>query len=868
MEQQRMFRKLFALALVATAACGPHVHVKNPSAALSRFDQSEKIVIGFELTPGCKLQEREGAAPPGPKGWTEASAQAYANKTFTVHDRKTMISSAGNKELVSGALQLEDRAGRVFWMRNVPAASVEDAAASWSCAFDADTVQKAMPALHAGVVRLTATSAECTSIAPIFGSVEGLTFAPYTVTARSLFSVKKTAVIGVRLEADGGEKVITVSGSALDKCFVPADKAPPPPAEVVRLREWLEGAAADSTPPPPVSDDTVTQLMALQRDRCLKEGTGVLTHYECRTPILRIAPTKTAGPYGPPIIRLVRERVVDAVHLYAGHLVPSQDIVAVNAAVRLGKLGAGSFARNFNDELEKSLLDPPMRLKRAANGFRLLRTADVSAGVPATHHVDIDLSFNVPDVDAKTEHRVHKYVAGKKTMANPAYATAEQAVEAAKEEVASAKKAAAVVEAGTKAAAEAASDACKKGGDKIGYGLGFLSGALCKSGTNAVGEAAEREILKKAIDKLSEAETKLAATSKTTSVDDTQEYGYDAKVYRRSGDAIAKIAITASGQSQVQAGSSITFHFEASDDEYPGSAEHKLPAKTARVPTSSDVEKQLAHEVLARVDEAVIRWGAQRQVGGDIGELQPGTRSWMVAVARHAASDRNVKLLSDLLERRADALEKEAVTYPIKMPEKVDGRCFTFAAIPLEPTADVNLELGRVLKGEFAPLAIDVRPAADAGFEVCDMPSAEYALRLTHGKKASKKGVLVSMFDSTPGGPTAEDTVAGSKGIPTMARKGEQLVLNGEGVVQFRGTNNKVVVGKTGDRDGDGIPDDEDRCPYDPETMNGYLDDDGCPDVAPEGFVPPASFKGPTGGKADPPAAGGGTNKQAKDVQR
>jgi len=34
------------------------------------------------------------------------------------------------------------------------------------------------------------------------------------------------------------------------------------------------------------------------------------------------------------------------------------------------------------------------------------------------------------------------------------------------------------------------------------------------------------------------------------------------------------------------------------------------------------------------------------------------------------------------------------------------------------------------------------------------------------------------------------------------------------------------------DSDGDGIPDDRDKCPNDKETVNGYEDDDGCPDKA------------------------------------
>ena len=35
---------------------------------------------------------------------------------------------------------------------------------------------------------------------------------------------------------------------------------------------------------------------------------------------------------------------------------------------------------------------------------------------------------------------------------------------------------------------------------------------------------------------------------------------------------------------------------------------------------------------------------------------------------------------------------------------------------------------------------------------------------------------------------------------------------------------------KVGDRDGDGIPDNVDKCPDQPENFNGYQDEDGCPD--------------------------------------
>jgi len=42
-----------------------------------------------------------------------------------------------------------------------------------------------------------------------------------------------------------------------------------------------------------------------------------------------------------------------------------------------------------------------------------------------------------------------------------------------------------------------------------------------------------------------------------------------------------------------------------------------------------------------------------------------------------------------------------------------------------------------------------------------------------------------------------------------------------------------VLDDSNADRDGDGIPDAKDKCPDEPETMNSYQDEDGCPDTIP-----------------------------------
>jgi len=44
----------------------------------------------------------------------------------------------------------------------------------------------------------------------------------------------------------------------------------------------------------------------------------------------------------------------------------------------------------------------------------------------------------------------------------------------------------------------------------------------------------------------------------------------------------------------------------------------------------------------------------------------------------------------------------------------------------------------------------------------------------------------------------------------------------------------KVEATKAPDKDKDGIPDALDACPITPETVNDYLDNDGCPDSKPE----------------------------------
>lgn len=55
-------------------------------------------------------------------------------------------------------------------------------------------------------------------------------------------------------------------------------------------------------------------------------------------------------------------------------------------------------------------------------------------------------------------------------------------------------------------------------------------------------------------------------------------------------------------------------------------------------------------------------------------------------------------------------------------------------------------------------------------------------------------------------------------------------VMKGVGVPTFRGFFGVGYTSETVDTDGDGIPDDQDLCPTEPEDFDGFQDEDGCPD--------------------------------------
>jgi outer membrane protein OmpA-like peptidoglycan-associated protein len=72
------------------------------------------------------------------------------------------------------------------------------------------------------------------------------------------------------------------------------------------------------------------------------------------------------------------------------------------------------------------------------------------------------------------------------------------------------------------------------------------------------------------------------------------------------------------------------------------------------------------------------------------------------------------------------------------------------------------------------------------------------------------------------------ETTDNESGLPDVCRR-----LAGELATAAYGIGPTARVGENTDSDHDGVPDSKDMCPDEPETINGYQDEDGCPDGPP-----------------------------------
>lgn len=114
-------------------------------------------------------------------------------------------------------------------------------------------------------------------------------------------------------------------------------------------------------------------------------------------------------------------------------------------------------------------------------------------------------------------------------------------------------------------------------------------------------------------------------------------------------------------------------------------------------------------------------------------------------------------------------------------------------------------------------------------------------------------GAAVGSDFLTPGAPDARALLRLGMSLPQRRAADSPLTPNAVSIAgsPARATERSAPAAKSGpasdDADGDGIPDEQDRCPYEPEDRNGVRDDDGCPES-------PLSIKSARFSQALPPA--------------
>ena len=830
-----------------------------------------KGVCGLQSAPLVATTEPGAPKPPG-SDWS--SFEGVPNRTYTVLSRSESTSFGSRSPWL--ALLVKDESGATTWLRNPPADDEAKSVAAWRCVVDEKVLAKAREALAERVehVELAVTSGGCGEITPILGGVRDLTAMPYTVAGIGLYAGRdpeRTAMldgsvgavtVGLQLESDGGARRLTVPLDDFKRCFVRADHAPPLPREATALTDWLATPAPDQSDPPAVGLDAVRTVAGIDSTLCSRYAMGKETGLECRMPVVRWEPESGSGPYGPSRMVLVRDRIVDAFHLVGQRLVAAENAIRVTAVLRARGAAGTAFASALDEATKVASADPALTRERAKRGFRLLRERDAPFGA-ATHVVELDVAFNIPELETTKEHGTHHWSAGTKRTHNDAYDAAQKALEQARHDIDSAKTEAKLIEQGAQKAADVAEAACKKIGDQAGGWLGGLvAGAACGGGTNAAGAGVAKARIDGAVARLAQAEQTLASTPQEIEVDDQRTYEYESTVLRRRGEAKATVSVRPIvGGAEAHAVSTVQVPFDARDVETPSSPEHKLMGHKASPPTPEFVQATLAKAMVPLVDAAIQKWAEEHRASGDVGTLQPGSRSWLVSVARRAANDRYVKLLADVEEKRAGRLAKPYVV-SVTLPEGAASRCFTLAVTPSERSANANLDLfaerGEVATLHNALVARDRRTAPDAGLDLCGLSPGSYEARVTF-RGDPPGAVQIGLFDSTPEQITRADTELAVRSMPAAPPDSGQPHFEGSGLVKFKGSAGADVVGVAGDRDGDGVTDDVDRCPSDPETKNGYLDGDGCPDEAPKGAALAAAAaekKVPWWMKPKTPAAG------------
>lgn len=165
-----------------------------------------------------------------------------------------------------------------------------------------------------------------------------------------------------------------------------------------------------------------------------------------------------------------------------------------------------------------------------------------------------------------------------------------------------------------------------------------------------------------------------------------------------------------------------------------------------------------------------------------------------------------------------------------------DGIKDTADKCPNDPESMNGVDDGDGCPDEIPDSDKDGIPDADDKCPSDGGPNVVRAKGEFYGCPDNDKDGIPDTKDTCPNEPEDTDGFKDEDGCPDPDNDGDGIV-DGEdecvdipGIKEMRGCPDP-------DSDGDGIPDSKDKCPKEPETYNGFKDEDGCPDKAPGSLV-------------------------------
>ncbi len=729
--------RVFAVAAsVVVTGCASHF---TPSPAGS---SPAATLFPFDLSGTCALESaKAGEEPDGKTAW--------------------MAAELSNRRLDIAA------AGEVAWARpdgtRTRFAIIELADGTWvrraggapegsplSCGVDPTRVEALATPLRATTVRLEPTAKSCRGLHLLSGRIEDVTFEPYTVLARRLYRVKAGVEAGVTLQGAEGAKLVTVPNDEFNACFAATSRTPLPEARSDALFGWILREGREASPPPPVSFDDALMALGIDEATCLREGQGPTLRRECRSAAIGVTPAQANDPGAG--LGFVRERIVEALQGRGDLLIAPEDAITANVVVMPPRGASFALAKAFDAALAAAAADPGRQHRRALLGYRILRYSDASTTVTPTATLDTEVTLVASgEPQTTTESRRTTRAGAKADLPNPQYAK-----ESARAARAQSAVSAAAVEAPRIAPllAVAAPD-CRTPG----------AGVVCDVGDAQRVADAPRARDQALANALAVARDALAKTLPAVPGNATETIESQVLVTHRAGEAKLRLSIVSRDPAAGTLATDATaIAFEASSAGVSVDPAHGVEVRAGggRL-TEEDYDRAAAEAIVARLDEVLATWMSRSVARVAPGALDPGSRAYQALLARHIASNRRVRLFSDVIDVRSETLGGVESHYPVQIPAGSESKCFVFVAAPADTAPlDVNLAL-RAESG--AIVGRDRRRAPTAGFELCGLSGGAYVATVSWSRRPSN-GIFLSVFESTPGAVTEADVLAASAGAP------------------------------------------------------------------------------------------------------